>query len=202
MADLAAALMSLYTQLSYPEIDPREVVLKEELGKYSLDVDQDTMRDNLALLSDRFSLAESSRNPRAEVDAKGKAKGAYQWLTEDPYGEGQPAFQTALNRMSAYYKKRGKEEGRWVTKAKEHNDPTKLTKLQQEALFFADIFQRKGTTTDRSDLYPQGKLQEIMKTGNPDVMMDLYLKDWHTKPSDMSPASWQKVIDNARRSFY
>ena len=196
MADFIAALMDLYSRQAYPEIqDPVEVVLESEIPQYDLGVGQDIMRSNLELFADRTALAESSRNPKAEVDAKGKAKGLMQWLTEDPEGEGQPAFQTALNRISKYYDKRGKRIAPWILDAKEHNDPTKLTERQQKALFFADVFQRKGTTTEKGEGYEQGKLQEVMKNANPDVMMDIYLRNWHTRPN-------QSVVDNARRSFF
>lgn len=209
MADILAALMDLYARQAYPEVqDPVEVVLEEELSKYDLGVDQEVMREHLKRFADGTGLTESSRNLKAESDKEGKAKGYYQWLTEvpktkkNPEGEGQPAFQTALNRLSRYYEKGRKRIAPWILKAKEHNDPTKLTKRQQDALFYADVFQRKGTTTEFGEGYEQGKLQEIMRTGNPDIMNKVYLDDWHTKPPDMSPASWQKVIDNARRSFY
>jgi hypothetical protein len=196
MADLIAALMDLYSRQAYPEVqDPVEIVLESEIPQYDLGVGQDIMRSNLELFADRTALAESSRNPKAEVDAKGKAKGLMQWLTEDPEGEGQPAFQTALNRISKYYDKRGKRIAPWILDAKEHNDPTKLTERQQKALFFADVFQRKGTTTEKGEGYEHGKLQEIMRTGDPDIMNDVYLKHWHTRPN-------QSVVDNARRSFY
>ena len=204
MADILAALMDLYARESYLELqDPVEVVLGIELPKYDLGVDEDTMREHLKIFADRVALAESSRNPKAESDEEGKAKGAYQWLTVDTkkkqhLKEGkstQPAFQTGLNRMTRYYNWKGGRTAPWVEKAKKHNDPTKLTDRQQIALFLADIFQREGTTTEKGEGYEQGKLQEIMKTGDPDIMNDVYLKYWHTKPD-------QAVIDNARRSFY
>ena len=209
MADLLAALMDVYYRLSYDELqDPVEVVLEQELDKYDIGVDPEVMRKNLEKLRDGVGLAESTRDLKATSDKEGKAKGYYQWLTEvpktkeNPAGEGQPAFQTALNRLSRYYEKGRKRIAPWILKAKEHNDPTKLTKRQQDALFYADVFQRKGTTTEFGEGYEQGKLQEIMRTGNPDIMNKVYLDDWHTKPPDMSQDSWQKVMDNARRSFY
>ena len=114
---------------------------------------------------------------------------------ENPEGIGQPAFQTALNRGAHYYEMSGKRIPNWILDARQHNDPTKLSQRQQDALFYADIFQRKGTTTEVGEGYEQGKLQEIMKTGSPDIMNKIYLDNWHTDPN-------QAVIDNARRSFY
>ena len=203
MVDIIAALTDLYARQSYPEVgDPVSVVMDAELPNYDLGVDKDTMRGNLELFADKTALAESSRNRKSKSGVSGKAAGAYQWLTEVPNGEGQPAFQTALNRLERYYTKQGIRVAPWIEEAREHNDPTKLSQREQDALFFADIFQRKGTTTEKGRGYEQGKLQEIMRNANPDVMNDVYLEHWHTRPKDMSDSSWQRVLDNARRSFY
>ena len=194
--------MELYTRQAYPEIqDPVEVVLEQELDQYDIGVDPEVMRKNLEKLRDGVGLAESTRDLKATSDKEGKAKGYYQWLTEvpktkeNPEGIGQPAFQTALNRGAHYYERSGKRIPNWILDARQHNDPTKLSQRQQDALFYADIFQRKGTTTEFGEGYEQGKLQEIMKTGSPDIMNNIYLDNWHTDPN-------QAVIDNARRSFY
>ena len=202
MADLLAALMDVYYRLSYDELqDPVEVVLEQELDQYDIGVDPEVMRKNLEKLRDGVGLAESTRDLKATSDKEGKAKGYYQWLTEvpktkeNPEGIGQPAFQTALNRGAHYYERSGKRIPNWILDARQHNDPTKLSQRQQDALFYADIFQREGTTTEFGEGYEQGKLQEIMKTGSPDIMNKIYLDNWHTDPN-------QAVIDNARRSFY
>ena len=202
MADLLAALMDVYYRLSYDELqDPVEVVLEQELDQYDIGVDPEVMRKNLDRLRDGVGLAESTRDLKATSDKEGKAKGYYQWLTEvpktkeNPEGIGQPAFQTALNRGAHYYERSGKRIPNWILDARQHNDPTKLSQRQQDALFYADIFQREGTTTEFGEGYEQGKLQEIMKTGSPDIMNNIYLDNWHTDPN-------QAVIDNARRSFY
>ena len=202
MADLLAALMDVYYRLSYDELqDPVEVVLEQELDQYDVGVDPEVMRKNLDKLRDGVGLAESTRDLKATSDKEGKAKGYYQWLTEvpktkeNPEGIGQPAFQTALNRGAHYYERSGKRIPNWILDARQHNDPTKLSQRQQDALFYADIFQREGTTTEFGEGYEQGKLQEIMKTGSPDIMNNIYLDNWHTDPN-------QAVIDNARRSFY
>ena len=202
MADLLAALMDVYYRLSYDELqDPVEVVLEQELDQYDIGVDPEVMRKNLEKLRDGVGLAESTRDLKATSDKEGKAKGYYQWLTEvpktkeNPEGIGQPAFQTALNRGAHYYERSGKRIPNWILDARQHNDPTKLSQRQQDALFYADIFQREGTTTEFGEGYEQGKLQEIMKTGSPDIMNKIYLDNWHTDPN-------QDVIDNARRSFY
>ena len=203
MLDFIVVLMDLPTKQSYPQIqDPVEIVLEVELPKYDhLGIDQEVMEENLRKLSKGTGLAESSLNPKAESDKEGNAKGYYQWLTEvpktkeNPEGIGQPAFQTALNRGAYYYEVSDKKIPSWILDARQHNDPTKLSQRQQDALFYADIFQRKGTTTEFGEGYEQGKLQEIMKTGSPDIMNKIYLDNWHTDPN-------QAVIDNARRSFY
>ena len=202
MADLITALIDLYGRQSYSELqDPVEIVFETELPQYDdLGIDSEVMRKNLKVFAEGTGLAESTRNLKAESGKEGKAKGYYQWLTEvpktkeNPEGKGQPAFQTALNRLIRYYKKRGKRIAPWIIEAKEHNDPTKLSKRQQDALFYADVFQRKGTTTEKGEGYEHGKLQEIMRTGDPDIMNDVYLNHWHTDP-------YLAVIDNARRSF-
>ena len=202
--DLLAILKNTLVKQTSSEVEsPTSIVLETELPKYDLGVDKDTMRSNLELFADKTALAESSRDFKAESGLKGQAKGGYQWLTEVPDGEegDQAAFRTALNRLEGYYKRKNKRVPNWLKEAKEHNDPTKLSERQQTDLFYADIFQRKGTTVGSGEGYPQGKLQQIMIDGNPNVMKDVYLQHWHTKPKDISLESWDRVVANANRSF-
>tara|TARA_R110002020_G_scaffold441759_1_gene652733 strand:- start:32 stop:658 length:627 start_codon:yes stop_codon:yes gene_type:complete len=203
MDDLMASLKNMLLRQTSSEVEsPTSIVLETELPKYDLGVDKDTMSNNLDLFADRTALAESSRDFKAESKLKGKAKGGYQWLTEVPDGEGQAAFRTALNRLEGYYTRKNKKVPAWLEKAKEHNNPTILNERQQKDLFYADIFQRKGTTKGSGKGYEQGKLQQIMIDGNPNVMKDVYLQHWHTKPKDMSIDSWERVVANADRSFF
>jgi|TARA_R110001583_G_scaffold191059_1_gene355884 hypothetical protein len=201
--DLLASLKHTLLKQTSSEVEsPTSIVLDIELPKYDLGVDKDTMRGNLELFADRTALAESSRDFKAESGLKGQAKGGYQWLTEVPDGKGQASFRTALNRLEGYYTRKNKKVPAWLEEAKEHNDPTILNKKQQTDLFYADIFQRKGTTKGSGEGYEQGKLQQIMIDGNPNIMKDVYLQHWHTRPKDMSPESWDRVVANANRSYY
>ena len=202
MDDLIASLKNMLIRQTSSEVEPpTSIVLNTELPKYDLGVDKDTMHSNLDLFADRTALAESSRDPTARSELEGKAAGAYQWLTEVPNGEGQAAFKTALNRLQGYYKRQNKKVPNWLKEAKEHNDPTKLNERQQKDLFYADIFQREGTTRGSGEGYPQGKLQQIMIDGDRNIMKDVYLQHWHTRPKDMSLESWNRVVANANRSF-
>ena len=209
MDDLMASLKNMLLRQTSSEVEsptsiesPTSLVLETELPKYDLGVDKDTMYNNLDLFADRTALAESSRDPKARSELEGKAAGAYQWLTEVPKGEGQAAFRTALNRLEGYYTRKNKKVPAWLEKAKEHNDPTILNERQQKDLFYADIFQRKGTTKGSGEGYEQGKLQQIMIDADTDIMKDVYLQHWHTRPEDMSIDSWERVVANADRSFF
>ena len=93
------------------------------------------------------------------------AKGIYQFLTQ---GEGN-AFQTGLNRTAAMYSRMGSVPD-WITDAKKHNDPNKLTPKQQEDVMLANLYQQKGT-----DQYFLGVLE-----GNPNAAAQLYEKFHHT----------------------
>ena len=85
MDDLIASLKNMLIRQTSSEVEPpTSIVLNTELPKYDLGVDKDTMRDNLESFADKTALAESTRNRKAKSGVKGKAAGAYQWLTEVP----------------------------------------------------------------------------------------------------------------------
>ena len=99
------------------------------------------------------------------VSKESSARGIYQFLTE---GEGN-AFQTGLNRTAAMYGKMGSIP-EWVIKAKEHNDPNKLSKKQQEDVMLANLYQQVGT-----DEYFTGVLE-----GDSKAASQLYEQFHHT----------------------
>ena len=73
------------------------------------------------------------------VNEESSARETFNFLTE---GEGN-AFQTGLNRVANTYEAMGVKIPSWVSKAKDHNDPIKLSSKQQEELFLANLWQQK-----------------------------------------------------------
>ena len=87
------------------------------------------------------------------------------------------AFQTGLQRIENLYKAKNQTIPSWVKKAKEHNDPRKLTYKQQEELFLINLQQQKGTDD----------LIQAMLNGDMQKAMELYAKYHHTN---------KKVLNN------
>ncbi len=104
------------------------------------------------------------------VNELSSARGDFQFLTE---GEGN-AFQTGLNRVANTYEAMGVKIPSWVSKAKEHNDPIKLTSKQQEELFLANLWQQKGT----SNLFKR------IDEGDSQAKYQLYANYHHTNPDE------------------
>lgn len=104
------------------------------------------------------------------VNELSSARGDFQFLTE---GEGN-AFQTGLNRVANTYEAMGVKTPSWVSKAKEHNDPIKLTSKQQEELFLANLWQQKGT----SNLFKR------IDEGDSQAKYQLYANYHHTNPDE------------------
>jgi len=104
------------------------------------------------------------------VNELSSARGDFQFLTE---GEGN-AFQTGLNRVANTYEAMGVKLPSWVSKAKEHNDPIKLTSKQQEELFLANLWQQKGT----SNLFKR------IDEGDGLAKYQLYANYHHTNPDE------------------
>lgn len=104
------------------------------------------------------------------VNEESSARGDFQFLTE---GEGN-AFQTGLNRVANTYEAMGVKIPSWVSKAKEHNDPIKLTSKQQEELFLANLWQQKGTNS----------LFKRIDEGDSLAKYQLYANYHHTNPDE------------------
>ena len=104
------------------------------------------------------------------VNEESSARGDFQFLTE---GEGN-AFQTGLNRVANTYEAMGVKLPSWVSKAKEHNNPIKLTSKQQEELFLANLWQQKGT----SNLFKR------IDEGDSQAKYQLYANYHHTNPDE------------------
>ena len=109
---------------------------------------------------------------------KSSAAGDFQFkmLTGDGSKDGS-AFQTGLQRVENLYKAKNQTIPSWVKKAREHNDPRKLTYKQQEELFLINLQQQKGTD----------ELIKAMLDGNMEKAMELYAKYHHTN---------KKVLNN------
>ena len=104
------------------------------------------------------------------VNEESSARGDFQFLTE---GEGN-AFQTGLNRVANTYEAMGVKIPSWVSKAKDHNDPIKLSSKQQEELFLANLWQQKGT----SNLFKR------IDEGDGLAKYQLYANYHHTNPDE------------------
>tara|TARA_R110000751_G_scaffold176468_1_gene282659 strand:+ start:307 stop:918 length:612 start_codon:yes stop_codon:yes gene_type:complete len=104
------------------------------------------------------------------VNEESSARGDFQFLTE---GEGN-AFQTGLNRVANTYESMGVKIPSWVSKAKDHNDPIKLSSKQQEELFLANLWQQKGT----SNLFKR------IDEGDGLAKYQLYANYHHTNPDE------------------
>jgi len=104
------------------------------------------------------------------VNEESSARGDFQFLTE---GEGN-AFQTGLNRVANTYEAMGVKMPSWVSKAREHNDPIKLSSKQQEELFLANLWQQKGT----SNLFKR------IDEGDGLAKYQLYANYHHTNPDE------------------
>ena len=104
------------------------------------------------------------------VNEESSARGDFQFLTE---GEGN-AFQTGLNRVANTYEAMGVKMPSWVSKARKHNDPIKLSSKQQEELFLANLWQQKGT----SNLFKR------IDEGDGLAKYQLYANYHHTNPDE------------------
>ena len=144
------------------------------------------------VLGDNITNADSKSNLQKFITAvhdvesnKGKnlynessAAGDFQFkmFTGDGNKEGS-AFQTGLQRVENLYNAKNQTIPSWVKKAREHNDPRKLTYKQQEELFLINLQQQKGTD----------ELIKAMLNGDMQKAMELYAKYHHTN---------KKVLNN------
>jgi len=111
------------------------------------------------------------------------AQGKYQWKTINP--DGQASFRTALNRASNHYTDNNLSIPSWIQDAKKHNNPTRLNEEQQDDLFLADIFERE---------YSDKKINKFLQTGNKSIIKDLWLHQWHTRPTDKLRSYADRVL--------
>jgi hypothetical protein len=150
-----------------------QLVLDAARKRGGINLEGENALSNLNVLKNLFGQLESGGDLEASHPGKGRAQGKYQWKTRNP--EGQASFRTALNRASNYYTNNNLSIPSWIQEAKKHNNPTRLNEEQQDSLFLADIFERK---------YSDKKINKFLQTGNRDVLKDLWLNQWHTRPTD------------------
>ena len=125
--------------------------------------------------TDKVAEIESSSGKNT-VSTISSARGIFQFLTE---GKGN-AFQTGLNRLQRHL-----GETEWIKEARKHNDPNKLTKDQQRALFLANMYQQKGT-----DPF----LLKIAQ-GDNQAMAEAYSKFHHTVEDIYTDPRISKIFD-------
>ena len=120
---------------------------------------------------------ESNFNPKAK-NPKSSAAGLYQF-TKD-------SVVTAVNRLANTI---GEDNlPQWAIEAREHKDARKLSEKEQQILFYADMFQKKGS---------DNLLKKVLAEGDNDAMVEYYGKLHHTdvdKPT-------QKRIDKIRKKY-
>jgi len=120
---------------------------------------------------------ESNFNPKAK-NPKSSAAGLYQF-TKD-------SVVTAVNRLANTI---GEDRlPQWAIEAREHKDARKLSEKEQQILFYADMFQKKGS---------DNLLKKVLAEGDSDAMVEYYGKLHHTdvdKPT-------QKRIDKIRKKY-
>ena len=120
---------------------------------------------------------ESNFNPKAK-NPKSTAAGLYQF-TED-------SLVTAVNRLANTI---GEDKlPQWASEARKHKDARKLSEKEQQILFYADMFQKKGS---------DNLLKKVLVEGDGDAMVEYYSKLHHTdvdKPT-------QKRIDKIRKKY-
>ena len=103
---------------------------------------------------------ESNFNPKAK-NPKSTAAGLYQF-TED-------SVVTAVNRLANTI---GEDNlPQWAVEAREHKDARKLSEKEQQILFYADMFQKKGS---------DNLLKKVLKEGDNEAMLEYYRKLHHT----------------------
>ena len=107
-------------------------------------------------------------------------------LTGDGSKDGS-AFQTGLQRVENLYKAKNQTIPSWVKKAREHNDPRKLTYKQQEELFLINLQQQKGTD----------ELIKAMLDGNMEKAMRLYAEFHHTNLNVLNDEEINKKFNKA-----
>jgi len=148
-----------------------QLVLDAAVKRGEVDLKGENALSNLNVLKNLFGQLESGGD--LEATNPSSAKGKYQWKTINP--KGQASFRTALNRASNYYTNNNLSIPSWIQEAKKHNNPTRLNEEQQDSLFLADIFERR---------HSDKKINKFLQTGNRDVLKDLWLNQWHTRPTD------------------
>jgi len=157
-------------------------ILNKHVTRLGYDPNSSQTKDRLRELAKSFASIESSGNPRAE-NPESTAKGLYQFLIGDnptivkKNAKGQPAYtslQTAVNRTKRSI------NAPWLDEVFKTGNVLDLTEDQQTALFFGDLFEKKG-----SDKY----LKKLLDPNNTeaetrDAMREIYLKLHHTDAPD------------------
>lgn len=160
-----------------------ETVKQKMAGYYGVDPQDLTLIDELR---DKTAMAESD-NGKNTVSDISSARGVYQFLTKDQGVDPETgqrrlsAFEVGLNRLVQTLG----EEPEWVIEARKHRDPNLLTRDQQDALFLADIFQKKGT-----DPYIKALL-----AGDKRAIPAIYAKFHHTNEDITQNKRLRKIFE-------
>ena len=136
-----------------------------------IDVDSRAIGSGLQEMYHRIGSMESDNNLNAS-SKESSAKGVYQYLTDNGKAGKGSSFEVALNRISRAFKKAGEEIPEWVTEAKEHKDPRKLTRNQSNEMLLADLV----LTPKKSRKY----LQDFLVKRDDQALADLYAEVHHT----------------------
>ena len=148
-----------------------------EAGKY---LDQFSKNTAIMESADGKMIDYPKKNDGTQASS---ALGVYQFLTtaKDKLKPGEfNAFETAMRR----YENTLGSTPDWITKAKKHNDPRKLTRTQQEELFFANVYQQKG-----SSAYLKGVMR-----GSMEAQRGAYSRYHHTNTDDATKRRMAEVF--------
>ena len=163
------------------KMDPVEKHILEEMG-----LDPRVVAPRLGEFYTKVGDAESGNRLDA-ANPTSSARGVYQFLNGNG-GKGKlSSFEVGLNRVERAYKKAGSEVPEWVGKAREHMDPTQLSREQSDVLLLSDL---------RYGKYPASKpLADFLVSGDTAAIREVYGYHHTDAQSD------QAVLDNMDRVF-
>ncbi len=136
-----------------------------------IDVDARAIGSGLEEMYHRIGSMESDNNLES-TSTESSAKGVYQYLTDNGKDGKGSSFDVALNRISRAFKKADVEIPEWVSAAKEHKDPRKLTREQSNEMLLADLV----LTPKKSRKY----LQDFLVKRDDQALANLYAEVHHT----------------------
>ena len=167
------------------------------LGKEKFGIkDHNVSKAALDKFIDNVWRAESSRGKNIIGEGEHKAMGDFQFKTLDHLDKdgniildenGIPknsSFKTALTRTKNIYELKGLTVPYYIEEGLKHNDPTKLSFLEQKEIMLANLYERKDTD----------ELIRKMLSGDKQAGFELYAKHHHTGSGIMDNKRLQRIF--------